>query len=800
MMQFFRTYQRYFFIALTIIIIISFSFFGAYNSLATAETHDPVVFTAVNGKDITKSQVDAFMRFISTDVSDKILSGGSWGPNFLNDGVVKKDFLETGLALTVVKPFLKELGDDLDARLEKEKRYEPYVHPTASFLTSEAVWNYLAPQINKNMQIIQTSEAILTEDTFNAQVQLYLEEKKFPSQYLRQVLRYQETEYSWIQQDPSLASRDLNLFGHRTLEEWFGPRFLELTSQVVMNLAAIAESQGLVVTDSDALADLFYNNEISFRQLQKAQSVHLGVRNPHEYFQEQLRILGMDQKAAVDIWKQVMLFRLLANRGSSAVFVDPLVYEQFDEYAGKSVDLSLYAMEEPLRFSKARDLQKLDTYFLGITGKEAKMDVPLKFMDVNEIKKSASELVQKNYVLSVKKVSLKDLQVKVTLKQAINYELEDKNWPELITRFAELGTNVNATREERFDALERLGLKKRALVDEYAKLSIIKMHPEWVDDALENAESEDVKIAIKEKGATLPFEGIEDIKAFQVHLDKAVLSGSGEANVVLMRFSQDEEHYYSFTVLKRDSTASVMTFEEANNNKTLDKLLDARLEKAYLALQNKDTSAFKDPSGKLKKFAEVKDAVADVVFASLYDQLIEYAKSHGYPWHEATGISRGDFAAQMRFLDYIKGIKTEVIAGNNDRVAEKDLSTLVSAFEAGVDGSTLQEQFKVQKNSLTVSRSSEGHFDAEAFLKIEKGAYSDVLFLPKEGSFFVSVVDINNQEKDVVSLMKKGQKLLQDESSIAYMQDCLNIMLNKQAIKLIPLSSLNAEGLVATVE
>jgi hypothetical protein len=47
---------------------------------------------------MTRSDVDEMALFLATDSEDKMLYGGVWGLNFLNDGVVRKDFLETGLA------------------------------------------------------------------------------------------------------------------------------------------------------------------------------------------------------------------------------------------------------------------------------------------------------------------------------------------------------------------------------------------------------------------------------------------------------------------------------------------------------------------------------------------------------------------------------------------------------------------------------------------------------------------------------------------------------------------------------
>lgn len=803
MMQFFRKYQRYFFIVLTIIIIISFSFFGTYSSLAMNEMQDPVVVTTVDGSEVTRSYIDAMTRFIGTDNQDKVLNGGQWGPNFLNDGVVRKDFLENGLVAIVAKPFMDDLKQDMDARLVKEKHYQPYVHPSEPRLGALGVWDFLAPSIKTNLQLLQKSEPVLTEETLEARVQLYLEEKKFPSQYLRQILRYQETENSGVPPDRSLSTRDLNLFGYRTLEDWFGPRFLTLVSEVIINGASIAERQGYRVSDADALADLLYNNEVSFRQLQKAHSHHLGVRSSQEYFKEQLRLLGMDQKMAVGIWKQVMLFRLLASN-SSAVFVDSLIYDQFQSYAGQSREVSLYELEPALRITKAGDLQKLDTYLLAITGKEAEISVPTQYKSVEDIRKETPELVQKQYILKVAEVKLKDLQLNVPLKQAWDWEASEGNWQKFIVSFPELGKKLDLSKEERIEKIDNLDRPTRARLDAFAKEEIVKMHPEWIEEALENAESEEIKISIQEKSPTVPLSGIKDVAAFQKLLEQATLmqdskqsTASVEGNNTLSNFSQDGQIFYRIEVLEKDSTFRVMSFEQALKDKTLDRLLNARLEKAYKAMIAKNTSLFLDASGKTKKFGEVKAEVAEKVFTPLYDKIVQYADNHGFMWHEDMGIVKGDFAADYRFLAYINEVRERVIAGDENAVVKSGEKALAAAFEPEKMQDSLLDQFKVQQSTLEISRKEKGRFDPEIFFDIKVGDFSKVMFLPKEGSFFFKVLNEKMNTDGREALMKRGQQLLQNSATTEHLKQCLQEMIEKKAIILTPLSSFNTDGLTS---
>jgi len=59
------------------------------------------------------------------------------------------------------------------------------------------------------------------------------------------------------------------LFGYHTAEDWFGPRFVKLVSEFVINSAKIAEQRGYKVSKEETLVDLMRNVETSFQQIRK---------------------------------------------------------------------------------------------------------------------------------------------------------------------------------------------------------------------------------------------------------------------------------------------------------------------------------------------------------------------------------------------------------------------------------------------------------------------------------------------------------------------------------------------------
>ena len=223
MLDFFRKYQRYFFLVITVVIIISFSFFGADSTLGSNNWREQIAFKAVNGHEVSRMDLDEMAQFLATDNEDKMTFGGAWGPNFLNDGVIRKDFLETGLGEELALAYAQDLQPDIEKRLTKEKKYVLYTHPLAPYLSVSNAWNHFAPEMNANFDALRAAENGMDPRAFKSRVNLYLGEKKIPAPTLRYVLRYQEKQYNWLQPDDKLNQTDLSLFGYHTVEDWLRP-------------------------------------------------------------------------------------------------------------------------------------------------------------------------------------------------------------------------------------------------------------------------------------------------------------------------------------------------------------------------------------------------------------------------------------------------------------------------------------------------------------------------------------------------------------------------------------------------
>lgn len=773
MLEFFRKYQTYFFLMITVVIVISFSFFGTYNAIPASSIHEQIAFTAIDGTQVSRRELEEMVVFISSDNEDKTILGGIWGPNFLNNGVISKDILETGLANNLIAAYPELVQADLELRLEKEKRFNLYAHPRANFISVDGAWSYIAPEMKTDYDILTKSNDAISPNAFTARVDLYLNEKKFPPQLLKQVLRYQQKQFSWIAPDPNLDRMDLSLFGYHSLSDWFGPRFVRMTAEFIINASKIASEKGYVVSKEEAVADLQRNAEISFKQNLK--NPQLGVSNSHEYLQEQLRRLSMDQTKAVKIWQQVMLFRRLFHDIGDAVLIDPITYQQFYAFAKETVQGDLYKLPAEFRFADYRQMQKLEIYLKNIS-KNYKNDLtlPAQFLTQDQIKKKTPGLVEKKYTLLVTQVAKKSLQAKVPLKEIWNWEVEEKNWEKLKKEFPDLGIKKGSTRDERLASLDDLDNKTRGRVDLFASTAIIDAHPEWITEALQNTEPKAMNIGIRLQGGRTLF-GLENREELLKLLEQAPLVNeiatteeAKQAQEKLSLFSGDNHVFYRIAVVARDPKEEILSFAEANKEGVLDQLLDQELEEYYTKNRQAKGDLFQNTDKTWKLYADVTTQVADLYFEKLLGDIkADYQKANS---KEKVQQLTNDRLASLRFYSHMRDAKEKLL--QEKPKASKDPLAL---------------QWALEKIDYKTDRSQEaGDIDVAELFVLPESSWT-LVHAPVNGDLYFIKLEKRAPTQDQegqIAMLNEAKDLLSDEAQQAYSRRFIEELKSKGAISL----------------
>lgn len=789
MLQFFRKYQRYFFIVVITIIVLSFSFFGTYSTIETVSHTDKTAFVAVDGKDVRISELEAMAQFLSSDATMKKKAGTIWGVNFLNDGVIVNDFLRTGLAAELVAQYSDNLTADLEPRLKREKSATFYVHPAARFITADSVWGYFAPDVKKNLDNLRHSNGAVSPEAFQARAGLYLAEQQFPGSVLAQILHYQEQQYNWLTPDPNLQRLDLSLFGYHTFEDWFGPRFVRLVSEFIINASKIAQAQGYQVSTQEALADLIYQAELNYKEL--SSQVNLGSATPRQYMNEQLRRMGLDEARAGKIWQQVLLFRRLFEGVGNAIFVDPLTFEQYTGYALETAEGNLYQLPETLRLPDFRALQKFEAYLAAVgdkSSRKSQLDLPSRFLSLQEVQKNYPELVQKRYLLDVAEVSKKSLQGNVVVKEMWNWQMADANWEKLKKEFPELAAKKASTAAERFQVLDALDPTTRGRVDEFARSAIVDAHPEWLDKALAGAESRILSIGIRTQGGPLPFLGVEDRKPLISLLDAAPLKGSDAANPnhdgKLQRFSADGRNYYRIDVIERSPNWEIFTFAEANKDDTLNKVLLAMMGPFYEKIRATEPEKYRTSDQSWKPLAEVQDLVAADYFKDVLTAIEKEYRDHLGTGEQSVSLGTNG-AAAYRLLSYVRQARSEI--QKNPSAAETWIASAKQKTEEDrlAPAPALADQWKLVESPFTLRRSDDGaSMGREIIFALKPNQWTEVAGRPNGELWFFQLKALGPAQNSVVAGQEiiKAQSELADEGQRILMHHVLGEIKQKNAI------------------
>lgn len=773
MLAFFRKYQRYLYILVTIVIVVSFSFFGTYSTLGADNLRQQIAFRAVDGTDVTRAELEEMTLFIGTDNNDKKLYGGAWGPNFLNDGVIKTDFLATGLAETLIQAYLPDFKSDFDIRLRKERAFVPYANPSVKFVGAMTAWSYFSPEIAKNLKTVQGATDASSPDVLNAKIKLFLAQEQFPPSALYQVLRYQEGQYKWVTPDPNLNRADLFLFGYHNFDDWFGVRFTRLISQFIINAAKVAEQRGYVVTKDEAFADLLKRSEESFKE--NAKNPNLGVKNSSDYFLEQLRRMGMDQVHAVRVWQQVLLFRRLFQDLGNSMFVDPLVYNQFNAYALEMVEGTLYQLPAELRLGNFNALQKFETYLNAVsrrgTDEKSLLDLPKSYLSVDEVARRTPELVQKKYTLDVVAVDKKSLEARVGVKDAWNWEVEDANWKNLKKQYPELGLKKGDTKNERLNALDTLDSVSRAKIDQMARSAIVDAHPEWIGEALDQAEPQKLTLGLREKGGDFPFQGVSDRSAFLALLDQAPLQ---TLDPKLTTYPAENLGFYRIRVLERAPEREILTFAEAGRDGTLDELLNQQLEVAYVKMRSTSPDKFQNPDKSWRPLADVRDQVAEEQFVSVLNALRNY-----YAQIESGAKDKitSDRLAQVRLLPYVRSVLDQI---------QKDPTKAEENIRESSTPVALATQWQLLKSNteLTRGKDKNGDMRIDELLKMKQKTWSTV-HTPANGDinfFYALKKGVKQDSAALAEQIADARALLSNDAQQMLMADLLRLFHAKKAI------------------
>ncbi len=722
MLTFLRKHQRFFFMVVATVTIASFLFFGTVSQMAVEErVVDKEMTKAIDGSSIMEKDVRSMLKFFSCTGSD----------------FIQKDLLSTGLGVIVAEKYFDEIKGEFKERLEKAKHYRPYAHPEAPFINVEEIWHRFSPEMATRVAYVK--ESPLSPDGFALFCRLYLDQSTFSPALLQKILLYQQKQFEWIHNDPSLSEERLTLFGFRSLEDWFGPKYLEKVTLMVMNAAKIAEEKGYQIAKEEIKTDLV-KHTLDFLKF-SAHQEGATYRDAQDFLRHQLYVNQIDESSALKAWKNIMLFRRLFDEVGQGMFLDNLVYHQFADYAGESVTIERYQLPALLRFQNFRDFLKFHYYVDAVAPKTKShlTKLPLQFYDIEELEKRCPQLVTSKFYLDVCKVKQEDMAERITLRETWEWESSDLGWSLLVKEFPVL---KNAS-SDRLKFLDTLDDKLKIQIDTFARAHIVEAHPEWIQEVLQKTDSEKRHVNICTQGATTPFDDIENGSKL-VELLQGVTIGEK-----ISFYSPDKKSYYVVTVLEKPVKKEIMTFEESLKGDLIGKLLDKKLEEAYPDVRKKDPSLFQLSNGSWKAFKNVYDEVGALV----YQDALKIAPNQ---------VSHFSEYAASRLAGFMEEARKSVMK-------EGSLSPYLAS-----QGDPLKDQWQLIKCDQEIKRSDKTTFAKGDMFETEDGKWSQVLLSSQGDVTFFKLLKKTVAHESITEQINEGQKFLSMDAQRLLMNQVLS--------------------------
>lgn len=740
MLEFFRKNQKIFFIFVTIIIVISFSVVGI-NTQIMESTPDKQIGKTVNGKPIYSKELFVLSQLLNHSLFD---TDRSHWPHLLNDGVIEKNFLETGLAVMLAEQYFPYLEPELKKKEKIIALFKPYTHPYDPQLNCKTVWKNYSPGLLEHLEQLKNSKMDI--HGFSTLCQLYLDQIAFPKEAMQQVLHFQEQK-AGIPKDPRLAEIELSLFGFKNVKDWFGDRFIHLASQFILNVSSLAEQKKYQITKQEAQTDLLQNIYKGYKQLSQNKSLEPG--QAMQYFQRELQVLGLNEADVVNAWRHVMLFRRLVLDTSGSVFNDPLAQKQFHLFADQSVEVELYELPSYLRLNDFSALLKLQIYLEAVSFEQPKdLNLPLEFASLDDIEAREPALVQKKVEVRLSSVNIEELAAQISLKSTWEWEATDEGWSFLQEKFPELKNFSDHRR-----ALDQI--ESRPTIDQFARLEMVRQDKELIRQALQQRPLKTIELSLRKKPLTQgPYSSLLRNKECAVFLENAPLGSIEEC------YSVDANNFYRIELVSRNAQKELVDFEEAFQDGTLDTILDQKLENAYPKIR-KGNRVFLQANGEFKPFYEVKEQIARILYEPLLLAIEqEYVKAFG----DLPGVSKqlpGIFYCKYRLYGFMQSVKQQLESG--------------AALH-------LPKQWELISTSSCISRSQKLHFPTDDWIKIPINQWSPISIGSSGSLAFAKVCSKGSLEEVPLEKIEQGFQFLSLDTCRDVMRHLLEKIVEENCI------------------
>lgn len=504
------------------------------NKLGSGKT----VYRTPLGRKYSEKEFLLLKHFLSNEAYPFTGNPREW--NFLNEGLLTERFLTNKLG---EKIFLSIYKSGFPA-FDKERSYEGYRRFDAPFISSEEVWKSSAPQLREAFHIFQQLTDPVSPEGFAARVRLFLEEKKFPHYVLRQMLEYRRQMFNLPVDNSLVQGRDLRLFGYKNVKDWFGDKYISSVTEAM--LCFINEQKKKVGMPSlkEARQDFYDKAQHAFARLSKHAEFNLTFEQLVASF---YAFMGVEESDFLSMYREILLYKKALLSLEGAVSFDYYPLQKFFSMGKDSVSVELFHLPDSLVFKDKEDLEAFETY-LHLTAFPSAhvLDVPTKAFPIERVRRKAECLVGKRFAVSYQSVKLSDLEKYVPMSQVYQWYQNPENFEEIVLEFPELETS---------SSLRDILNLRPAIVEKahsYVRKAILRADPERIQSELAKKERQEEELFLS---------------IGKDHVLPGIQNGVRLANVLMQQdsvdsYTQDNEHFYSISVISRADKDEVLPYKE----------------------------------------------------------------------------------------------------------------------------------------------------------------------------------------------------------------------------------------------
>lgn len=736
MLSWFRRHQRFFLTTVTTVVIITFCFFGSYEAFSkTQQKPDKKIAESLSGQKIYEQELFQLMRFIDTDYMDAMAYESGHAANVLNDGIIRKDFIKSGLFpelyAALQKKYTSELMPSFQERVHRFKTYKLYEHPLKTF-SVEKTWKQFAPQMLEDYRAFKEAKLEDTNRLVHSLANLYLGQSEFPPQMLQRILYWQQ-QHKDSQVDPRIYQTDFAVFSAKSFSDWFGRECTEYLAQIILQTADFAKSKGYSVSLQEAKANLYKTAYKNFSLLQKEQKSSL--EEIMQIIKYQMNQMGLTEEDTISLWQKILLMRHVFHDIEKGIWVDSSLYKDFHDFIHKGVKLELFELPEHIKLESIQDLARLEAYLKAIYSSSNSRSLCQECQTIDEITKNTPELVKKNFYIQLATITLEDVLLDISFKEVWSWQLEDLNWEKLQDAFPKIAQSNASNKDERFRFLQGLDANVREKIDFFSKKAILADNKERLQRKLSEARSVEQSLSCTLEGSKEIFPGVTQHKNFVSLLDKAILLGAQEqegdvnSNQKLSCYTEDEQNFYRIRVLERSPQSTVLTYQEALEEEVLDTI--------------------------------IQKSVGEALDENMHLRFIQKI----YPQMQINKESIPKLL-KYRFDQHMQHMLTKV-----------------QKKEALTDVDPLQQQWMPQRKELVVTKSQKNSFSDEDFLQKQTGEFSAVQHDLVNRPIFYHVLDTVTTHVDYVQdSMEKASSLIGQEAKKTFFQKLLDEIIEKDVL------------------